>query len=153
VRNSQIRCFNFPKSYASTLTKSSQHLAVNLQTKPPTMLRCAICFSFYLFVCIGIHAQSGLHKFQSKETVSVKPFDTSRLFSTRSSIRTSTNPILPVTIIPENYYASHLSFFCSKEMQIEKTTKLPLRFRLGSVSYTDRMEGKNQEFILRSRRY
>jgi hypothetical protein len=118
------------------------------------MLRCAICFLFYLFVCIETHAQYSLHKIQFKETMPIKPFDTARLFySPYTSIAASTNAVSPVTIISENYYANHLSFFCSKEWQIEKTTKLPLKFRLGSVSYTDKIEGKNQGLMPQSRKY
>jgi hypothetical protein len=152
VRKSQIRCFNFPKSYASYLTKSSQHLAVNLHTKPSTMLRWAICFLIYLFVCVEAHAQYSLHYFQFKATIPAKPPDTLRVFSpSRSLIIPSINAISPVKIISENYYANHLGFFCSKELQIERTTKLPLKFRLGSVSYTDKMEGKNQSLVATSK--
>ena len=56
-------------------------------------------------------------------------------------VRNFPNPL--ITPIPSKYYESTLGFFCKKELQLEKAIKFPLKFRLGSVSYTDKMEGKS----------
>ncbi len=51
-------------------------------------------------------------------------------------------PPLPMYLLPANYYYCNLGFFCKKELQIEKKTKIPFRFRLGSIDYCNKMEGK-----------
>jgi hypothetical protein len=47
-----------------------------------------------------------------------------------------------IKTVPANYYTQHLSFFCKKELQIQKTTGLNLFFRLGNKEYVDYLERK-----------
>jgi hypothetical protein len=50
--------------------------------------------------------------------------------------------------LPGNYYCTQLGYFCKKEMKVESLTKIPFRFRLGSLQYNDWMEGKKNTSIL-----
>jgi hypothetical protein len=50
------------------------------------------------------------------------------------------SPVFPV--IASNFYTQNFGFFCKKELQLEKLTKVPFKFRLGSVQQCDWMEGK-----------
>lgn len=46
------------------------------------------------------------------------------------------------TLLPQNFYNHHLSFFCKKESQLQGLTGLNLFIRLGSKSYVDYLEQK-----------
>ena len=52
------------------------------------------------------------------------------------------NSITPSQIISGGFYTEHLGFFCKKELQVEKSTRIPFRFRLGSLDYCNQLEGK-----------
>ncbi|HJW16007.1 MAG TPA: hypothetical protein VJ499_02755 [Flavisolibacter sp.] len=49
---------------------------------------------------------------------------------------------LSLKVLPPNFYTNHLSFFCKKELQVQKTTAIPVFIRLGSKEYVDRLERK-----------
>lgn len=48
----------------------------------------------------------------------------------------------PFTVIPMNFYTQHFGVMCKQELAIEKATKIPFRFRLGSVQQCNYLEGK-----------
>lgn len=50
--------------------------------------------------------------------------------------------LTPVSVISSNYYSNNFGFFCKKELLFEKATKIPFRFRLGSLQYNDYLEQK-----------
>ena len=49
---------------------------------------------------------------------------------------------LVISFSQNKFEVQKLSFFCQKEWQFEKITSIPLRFRLGSVEYTNYLEQK-----------
>jgi len=52
---------------------------------------------------------------------------------------------IAIQVIPPNYYTEGLGYFCKQEIKFQKNTKIPLRFRLGSIADCDRLEGKFQK--------
>src|SRR5687767_15488033 len=60
----------------------------------------------------------------------------------RPGLLTSFVHSLKTLLLRNNFDAQELSFFCRKEWQFEKATSIPLRFRLGSLEYTNYLEQK-----------
>ncbi len=52
------------------------------------------------------------------------------------------------SLIPGNFYTENFGFMCKQEKKFEKFSRIPFRFRLGSVSATDRLEGKRLPLTL-----
>lgn len=59
----------------------------------------------------------------------------------RASNTLNTTPI-QLNTIPQNYYTQHFGIMCKQELAIEKMTKVPFRFRLGSLEQCNYLEGK-----------
>jgi hypothetical protein len=54
---------------------------------------------------------------------------------------------ITLKVLPQNFYNQHLSFFCKKEIEVQKRTALPLFIRLGSKEHVDYLERKPNSFI------
>ena len=104
-------------------------------------------FEKILSVCLIILSANNIYSQSS--TVSL-PFSTElaardttapNLILATKNLRTSFNVLLKPYAPPANIYVSNFGYFCRQELNFEKKTALPIRFRLGSLKYTQKMEG------------
>ncbi len=52
-------------------------------------------------------------------------------------------PVFLPSVVPANFYTTHLPFFCDKELKLQKAVKFPVKFRIGSVDACNKLEGKH----------
>jgi hypothetical protein len=45
------------------------------------------------------------------------------------------------TKLAPNFYTTQTGFFCNQERALEKKTKMAIKFRLGSLEHTQKLEG------------
>ncbi len=111
-----------------------------------------------IFVATGVFAQKNvINNVTENKSFTVSLLDTSlfcslslvkkenRFYLGFSKLKTTLQdkPIISASpIISSNFYTQNFGFFCKKELQLEKITKIPFKFRLGSVQQCDWMEGK-----------
>ncbi len=62
-------------------------------------------------------------------------------FTAIKNFQLSNNNDKKEEIIPRNFYAANLGFFCRQEIKMQKV-HVPVTFRLGSMEFCNRMEGK-----------
>ena|SRR6186997_3282746 len=69
----------------------------------------------------------------------------SPVFSTFSSsqLTTTTTPKAKSPVGPRDYYQQCFGYFCKREWDWEKQTKVPVKLRLGSYQEAQRIEGKH----------
>ena len=74
--------------------------------------------------------------------ISVAQFQKKDSLSSLQSVQKFHNSSYILQPISADFYTKNLGFFCKKELGLEKSTKIPLRFRLGSLNYCNYLEGK-----------
>lgn len=89
--------------------------------------------------------------FSQQSPLSYHHLSANKSANTGSGIKTPTQQI--TNMLPANYYCTQLGFFCKSEWKFETATKIPFKFRLGSLSYNDWMEGKKNAGILPESKY
>jgi hypothetical protein len=99
--------------------------------------------SYSFFPSSKLPARSVSKPDQKWVAIGVSPASTSPFFSATSLLlQGSSDKMNIMQIVPGDYYVRHFGFVCKKEWQFEKTTHVPLRFRLGSLDYCNSLEGK-----------
>ena len=100
---------------------------------------CKILVFCTIVVVNNLSAQQNQLKYSSTKAFTNLP---SLYFSPFSSLN---YPLRPVSA---DFYVKNLGFFCKQELKFAAITKIPFKFRIGSVNHCDWMEGKKSAGIL-----
>ena len=58
-------------------------------------------------------------------------------------------PVVAKKLVSPNFYVNNLGFFCKQELKLQSFTRIPVKFRLGTVQQCDWMEGKKNSGLVR----
>jgi hypothetical protein len=73
----------------------------------------------------------------------IKPAQQVKMFSLKPLIQTSSTSYTIIKPIADNDFLRTYGAICKWEHKLQKTIKVPFYFRLGSLQYTNFLEGKN----------
>ena len=59
-----------------------------------------------------------------------------------NSVLSCSQPKKPIPIIRPDFISLKQGYICMQEWKFEKKTRVPLRLRIGSLEYVNRLEGK-----------
>jgi hypothetical protein len=98
-------------------------------------------FKIFLACCLFVFNKASGQQLKSfsTEPVFVRPVSFYACDTAKKIMPVTTG--LYIRSISRSLYADNLTFFCKKEFEFEKSTRIPLRFRLGSLEYVNRLEG------------
>ena len=101
----------------------------------------------FLFFCMVFVANSvfSQKKPYTAQQVSPEGFATNRILTSHKSVYAY------FSSVPGNFYSSNLGFFCRQELRLASVTRIPIKFRIGSLAYCDWMEGKRHAGTLPAR--
>lgn len=125
---------------------AAEHFAVNLHINQSKMRGRTICLIINLFICFyGKSQKTAGTAFSPSDTFYDSTYKTNVSFSSLDTHLTVSRSVnTSVKTVPSTLYFNSIGFFCQKELQVEKALKLAVKFRLGSVDYTDELEGKGK---------
>jgi hypothetical protein len=106
-----------------------------------------------LFICQEAKAQNSVQKIDWNKTAAIHISNAS-VVSFQNSLQHQARPFFPSITqdinlmgqptfsIAKDLSVKHLAFFCRQELMVEKSIKVPLRFRVGSLAQCNALEGK-----------
>jgi hypothetical protein len=99
-----------------------------------------------IFFCMSFVGSNVFSQKLENTEIKIQPMSLSKRLTVQINSNLSLPQLFPTAmqVITPNYYTDRLGYFCKQEIKFEKNTKVPLRFRLGSVADCDRLEGKFQ---------
>lgn len=103
---------------------------------------CGFAAIFFLFDLQSTAQKSETIKYKVPVAFTIKPLPVSNIFTGVLSKNLSVKAPASVKTITQDHYTQHFGFFCKKELLMEKATKIPLRFRLGSLQHCNYLEGE-----------